>query len=291
MFATIRTAAALTGVAVTLACVSASPAQAGKREMQILQTDVDELQRRVYEMKQHLERQTAAIDKLLAALGGSSDMRAQLASFNANIDGLRRDIRLLGERFDATEGRLRRLEDKVVSAIAYPVAPPVAEPPEETQPASAATHPVPGAYFVSDPGSRSATAPQMSDVSETRALYNQAYADYLQEKFDLAIAAFREYIAARPGDDLNDNAQYWIGMSYFNQRLWSQALSELDTLLDRYPRADNRAEAMYRKGIALRELRRFGQSVLVLNDVIAEYPDSEAARQAQARLKEMADGP
>lgn len=273
-------------IALTVA-VAALPAAAagGKREMDILQTDVDELQRQVYEMRQQMtlqstaiDKQSAAIDRLLQLLGGDSDVRAQLAAFNANIDALRTDIRRLGARFDQVAEQVDGLTGaRPGTGETLGHAPP--------DPAStSAGLGVDQQVLEGQQGEGSA----VGGAPDSQALYNQAYADYLRAKYDLAIKGFTDYLASRPRSALADNAQYWIAMGYFNQGAFADAVREFDALLSKYPDGDNLAEALYRKGVALQGQNRLGQAVLVLNDVILRYPDSEAAAQAQARLREMA---
>lgn len=249
---------------------SALSASAGKRETEILQSDVDELQRQVFELKRLSERQSRALDELLDLLGASSDTRQQWAELNANIDSLRTELRSLGTRFEGAESRLEAIDSKLDRR------PAVGRPREAS---------------VSEPGPvRPSNNDSANELESGQALYNQAYADYLKDSFALAVSAFREFVARHPNSTLADNAQYWVAMSFFNQRDFASALEEFDSLLDHYPRADNAAEAAYRKGIALRELDRLGQAVLVFNDIVSRHPNTPAARQAKERLRELASG-
>ena len=65
-------------------------------------------------------------------------------------------------------------------------------------------------------------------------------------------------------------------------------MREIDTLVDRFPRAPNIPDALYRKGEALLSMNRMAQAVLVFTDVVSRYPDTQAATQASERLRDVA---
>jgi len=239
---------------------AAAPAVAGKKEMDILQADVDEIQRQVFDLKRLVEKQHDDFQRLLGFLEASPDARKQMAEFNANVEALRGEIRALATRFDATSEGLSTLERRVASACHGPAAAP--------------DSPVPGA----------------AGGDAAQAAFQQAYGDYIKDSFDLAVQEFRDFISKHPESDLADNAQYWIAMSHFNQRQHEEAILGFDQLLTRWPSAENAPEAIYRKGLALLELNRLGQGVLVLNDVVSKYAGTQAATQAAARLRELASG-
>jgi len=257
----VSTVRRLTCLAVALVVGLVATRAAGRnRDMQILQTDVDELQRQVHELKNDVERQTAMLERLLALLGGASDTREQWAEFNANVESLRQEIRSLGGRFDGVTDRLNDLEGRLLVAAAPPAGSPSAQ----------------GSPGASDDGETSQT------------LFNRAYADYVNDDFELAVSEFRDFLQRYPGHELADRARYWIGMCFFNQKQYEDAVREFDELLARNPQAPNAPDAMYRKGMSLVELNRLGQAVLVLNELVDQSPDTPAANQARERLRDLA---
>jgi tol-pal system protein YbgF len=118
-------------------------------------------------------------------------------------------------------------------------------------------------------------------------LYDTAYSDYGKGRYALAIQGFQEYLDAYPGTTLSDNAQYWIGESHYAQRKFKEAIDDFDRLLKVWPRSGKAAAALLKKGYALLELNQKAEAVVQLQYVVNEYPASEEARLARAKLKSL----
>jgi TolA-binding protein len=62
-------------------------------------------------------------------------------------------------------------------------------------------------------------------------------------------------------------------------------VEDFDKLLKQWPKSDKAAAALLKKGYALAELGQKAEAVVQLQYVVHEYPSSEEARLARARLK------
>ncbi len=118
-------------------------------------------------------------------------------------------------------------------------------------------------------------------------VYNTAYADYLQGNFDLAIDGFRIYRENFPESPLADNALYWIGECTFSQGHFEAAIEQFNDLILNYPQSDKIAAAYLKKGLALAELGKKEEAVMVLKLLMGKYPLEEEARIAQAKIKDL----
>jgi tol-pal system protein YbgF len=116
-------------------------------------------------------------------------------------------------------------------------------------------------------------------------LYNQAYTDYTQMRYPLAISGFKEVIQRYPESDLADNAQYWIGECLMAQRQYKRALESFEDVLRMYPGSNKLAEASYKKAMALEALGRKDEAIEQLEAVIEEFPRTQVERNATQRLK------
>ena len=152
-------------------------------------------------------------------------------------------------------------------------APPVEKKPAEQKPASPQVEKKPPA------------APPTS--LSPQEVYNTAYADYLKGNFDLAGDGFKIYRDNFPDSPLADNALYWIGECLFSQRKFSEAVEEFNDLILEYPQGDKVAAAYLKKGLALAELRRKDEALVVFKLLISKYPLEEEARIAQEKIKEL----
>ncbi|MDH7512651.1 MAG: tol-pal system protein YbgF [Clostridiales bacterium] len=118
-------------------------------------------------------------------------------------------------------------------------------------------------------------------------VYNTAYADYLQGNFDLAIDGFKIYRDNFPESPLADNALFWIGECYFSQKKFEAAIEQLNDLILNYPQSDKIAATYLKKGLALAELGRKEEALMVLKLLLGKYPLEEEARIAQAKIKDL----
>ena len=87
--------------------------------------------------------------------------------------------------------------------------------------------------------SPSATVAQRAAPPSTQAsdLYQTAYIDFTRGNYNLAVAAFREYLKLYPSTSLAENAQFWIGESHFSLARAHQARGEADRAVQELERA------------------------------------------------------
>jgi tol-pal system protein YbgF len=254
---------------------TAIPARAASKEITHLQFQVTALQTQLSETQRLLEESAREIKRL----------NEVLADQNATLNKSILDQRAQGEAVSTT---LREILDRVAElkekAIVVPgpslVVPPVAPGTPLTDPTgSSATAGVPGT-----PTSASAAVAQPGNVPAPRELYSQAYADYARGNYDLAIAAFQEYIRSYPGTDFTDNAQYWIGECLYGKKAFAEAIEAWNVLFRDYPASDKLPDARVKKGMALEKLGRRSQALVEYRFVVDRFPNSPAARIAREKL-------
>jgi tol-pal system protein YbgF len=148
-------------------------------------------------------------------------------------------------------------------------------------PAMAAATPAPGA----EPGPSGTLPPPAAAGPPPRELYSQAYADYTRGNYDIALQGFTQYQRhPAAASDLVDNAQYWIGESYYGKKVFPEAIAAWDALFRDYPSSDKLPDAHVKKGMALEKMGRRRDALREFRLVIDRYPNSPAARIARERL-------
>jgi tol-pal system protein YbgF len=115
-------------------------------------------------------------------------------------------------------------------------------------------------------------------------LYDTAYLDMTRGNYSLAIQGFEEYLDSYPDSELADNAQYWIGESYYVQRDYFKAIEEFGKVLDLYPRGDKVPGAMVKLGMSYLEVRDRASAKKIFRQVVELYPHTDEAAIARDQL-------
>jgi tol-pal system protein YbgF len=103
--------------------------------------------------------------------------------------------------------------------------------------------------------------------------------------YDLARRQFDAFQRLYPKSELADQAQYYLADSYHHQQDLRQAIAGYDKLLRNFPASDIVPRAQLRKVKALVQSGERVAGVRELRALIARYPNSEEARQAQQLLQ------
>ena len=116
-------------------------------------------------------------------------------------------------------------------------------------------------------------------------LFAAAYGDYSRGNYDLAISEFRQYVETYPSSEMADNAQYWIGESYYSKKLLNEAIAEFDKVSQLFPKGDKVPGARFKKGVALIEQGQLDAGRAELTALIRLFPRSNEAALAKQQLE------
>lgn len=100
--------------------------------------------------------------------------------------------------------------------------------------------------------------------------------------YDAKVNQFRSL--DHPNSDYADNAQYWLGESFYARRQYQAALTEYEQLLRNYPDSGKASHAQLKIGYCNDELGNTDLAQGELEDLIARYPGTSAAQLADERL-------
>ena len=117
--------------------------------------------------------------------------------------------------------------------------------------------------------------------------YERAFNLLKEGRYDLAMAAFKNFVQTYPQGPYTDNAQYWLGEANYVQRNFKAALAEFAKVVNDFPDSPKRPDALLKMGYTYQELGDIDKARLSLNSVRMNYPDTTAARLASKRLQEL----
>lgn len=128
--------------------------------------------------------------------------------------------------------------------------------------------------------------PGVPGITPTSA-FNLAYNDYLNGKYELAVAGFQRFVKDFPGTSLTPNAHYWLGESYYNQKDYTRATQAFEFLVTEYPGNEKVPAALYKLGLATAETGDLVKSRKYFKHVLEEFPASDEAKLAKNKLAEL----
>jgi tol-pal system protein YbgF len=118
-------------------------------------------------------------------------------------------------------------------------------------------------------------------------LYDNALRDYNAGRYDLASQQFADYLKFYANTDLAGNAQFYLAEIEYRQGNFEMAVRDYDKVLEQFPGGNKAPASQLKKGYALLELGQRDAGVRELNSLIQRYPRAIEATQARERLKKL----
>jgi tol-pal system protein YbgF len=126
---------------------------------------------------------------------------------------------------------------------------------------------------------------ETSSQGAMETLYKNAKQTYERKEFPAAREKFKAFLAVYPKGQLSDNAQFWIGESFYSEKDYEKAIIAYDDVLKKFPKGDKVPSALLKQALCWLELgdKTFAQSLL--KRVIKEHPRTQQAKIAKEKLR------
>ena len=138
---------------------------------------------------------------------------------------------------------------------------------------------------IAQPDVQSQAAPV--SAADEKASYDQAFQALKELRYADAAEDFQSFLDQYPNSDFADNAQYWLGESYYVTRNYDIALTAFQTLIDQYPESPKAPDALLKIGYTHYELEQWDSARAALTQVQEDFPDTTLSRLAENRLRSM----
>ncbi len=215
------------------------------------------------------QKRLDALQRRLESLERVKDSESARPKVDPKIDEL-------SARIQKLENRMAPKPEEIPSAPAAPKMEPAsgepARPSKPQKPASASDVPT--------------MMPGVPTITPTSA-FNLAYNDYLNGKYDLAVAGFQRFVKDFPGTSLTPNGYYWLGESSYQQKDYVRAIQAFEYLTTEFPGNEKVPAALFKSGLAAGETGDLVKSKKHLKRVIEEFPTSDEAKLAKSKLAEI----
>jgi tol-pal system protein YbgF len=219
---------------------------------------VEDLELRVAQLEQTLQSQTLIemSQRLEAQANELRELRGAIESAQNESQQLRKQLADLAADFDR---RLVELERRAAMVAA---------------PAAEAATPM-------------VVTPSVVTDASAEALYNRAFDALKAARYPEAIEGMRTFLAAHPQHPLADNAQYWLGQTYYLSRDYARAVEAFSAVGGRSPDRSKAPDALLKKGLSEVELKRNEDARRSFGELLQRYPESDAARTAADALQKL----
>ena len=208
------------------------------------------------------------------------ELRGQIEVQSHTIEQLKQRQRQL---YLDTDQRLQRIESAPPAQAASPSPQPSVPAAPAQIPASqtaGATVPMPEPA----PAASGTTVTTGVDPFAEQQAYQGAFDLLKSGRYEDAAGAFKQFIAEYPTGSYADNAQYWLGETYYITRRFAESVQEFQRLVVQHPNSQKLTHALLKIGYAHDELDNRAEAERVLGELIARYPQSAAAGLARKRL-------
>ena len=206
------------------------------------------------------------------------ELRGQLEAQSHRIDQLEESQRTL--YLDADQ-RLQRIESAAPTQTASPssesITPPAAPPTSAT--ATAPSQPAP-----TTPSAAQTPPTTGIDPFAEQQAYQGAFDLLKAGRYDEAAVAFQQFIAEYPAGSYADNAQYWLGETFYITRRFEEAIQEFERLVSMHPNSQKLTHSLLKIGYAHDELGNKAEAERVLGQLMDSHPQTAAAGLARKRL-------
>jgi len=116
-------------------------------------------------------------------------------------------------------------------------------------------------------------------------LYKDAYETFQKGDLEGARRKFETFLKQYSNTELSDNAQFWIGETYYYKKDFEKAILEYEKAIAKYPEGDKIPAALFKQALAFLELGDKSSAKNLLKRVIERYPNSDQADMAKKKLE------
>jgi tol-pal system protein YbgF len=122
-------------------------------------------------------------------------------------------------------------------------------------------------------------------IGSDKELYEQAKRNFDKGDFESARKGFQKFVKLYPKSENADNAQFWIGETYFREAWYEKAILEYEEVKKKYASGNKVPSALLKQGMSFQQLKEKANARLILEELIKKFPKSSEADIAEKILK------
>ncbi|HEY1394039.1 MAG TPA: tol-pal system protein YbgF [Methylibium sp.] len=221
--------------------------------------DDDEARKAILDLRQKQDqaaaRQAETGDQIKQLRGSLLDLNTQLEQLRGEIAKLRGQNEQLARDLSEVQRRQQDLKQGFDDRVRK------LEPQKVT---------VDGKEFLTDP--------------EEKRQYDEAFATLRKGDFAAGAAALSTFKARYPASGYNESVTFWLGNAQYGQKAYKEAIASFRALVTMAPDNPHASEALLSIANCQLELKDRVSARRTLNELLKNYPKSEAAQAGRERL-------
>ena len=126
------------------------------------------------------------------------------------------------------------------------------------------------------------TAPAATQAATPREVYASAFAQMQREKYPEAEAGFQQFLKRYPDDPLAENANYWLGESYYAQGDYARAATTFLEGYEKHKKGAKASDTLLKLAMSLGRLNKKPEACATLQELGRAFPGAPSAIKAKA---------
>lgn len=253
---------------------------ATRNDLAVVRQDLDEMKGRTLRMERDLggvrSETREGLEKNLKGVQGEIDnLRKSAADLQANLDNAKVDMQVLGGKVDDLSQQSRKPADEIALLK------------EDTDRRQSAVEARLEKLEKGMEELQKQLAEQRSREAEKTpdAIYQRGIDAYKANDLAKAREQFTRFIELFPNHDLTANAHYWLGETYYSDKVYDQAILEFEKVIKNFPTKGKVPAALLKQGMAFNELGDTKSARFVYKKLIENYPLADEVKMAKEKLK------
>ena len=126
-------------------------------------------------------------------------------------------------------------------------------------------------------------------TDSAQALYDDAFNDIRNAKYESAETKFRKFMSEYPSNPLASNAQYWLGETFYVRGDYPQSAKMFAQGYQDYPKGPKAPDSLLKLGLSLAKMEKKDDACLSFQQLKKDFPDESvpANRRASQEMKQL----
>lgn len=138
-------------------------------------------------------------------------------------------------------------------------------------------------------GGKARSKPRSARVMKTATPpdYDKALSAYRAGNYDESILLFQNLALGTPPESLQDNILFWIGSNYVKLEMYDDAISQFETVLNKFPRGNKVHDSRLMLGVSYHKKGEGSRAVEILQAALKSNPPAEVRGKILKQLSEI----